>query len=127
MAKFTAGTAVDKLDWDFTDYQPKDEPGTIAENGEAIPPSPWAGTIPEPSQDSLQTYVKAIGAIAPTGDPERLGEVTEFDTAMPALKDAAVQLCGGRPTRAMLDTLPFRVLLAFLGWLSGQLGVVNPQ
>lgn len=116
MAKFTAGTAVEPLEWDFTKYQP------APTEGQAV--APWGGTIPEPTQAALERFNAALVAAAPTGDAARLSEVTDMSVLDP-IKRALADLCGNLPSVAQLDALPFRVLVAFIGWLAGRL--TNPQ
>jgi len=129
MAKFDAGTAVDPLEYDFTKYV-----------------AGAAGTTPEPSQDQVKEFqhaqmetakrVKELlgldldvsdleGAQATLTrvdmsklDPQALDQMSED------LKTKLAKLCSDEPSKEVLDAVPFRVLQAYMGWLSGQL---NPK
>lgn len=132
---FVAGDEVDPLDFDFTKFGgPK-------------------GTIPEPSQEAVTKYFRAMARMSAEqseGLRAKRYEVSEalakeaaeaeeapsiVDLALQAFDentelgarelDAIAELCSGTPSRADLDLLPARVQKAFAGWLVGQF--VNPQ
>ena len=124
MATFNAGTAVEELDYDFTKYSVD-----------------CRGPIPEPTSKQMQTYFKAIRAIAVSVQKlksdalaaqagemsdEKVAEVLatmedlDIETFQDSMKDAITALCSGSPSRVDLDTLPFRVLQAFMQWVSGE-------
>lgn len=124
MAKFNAATAVESLDYDFTAYKP-----------DAV------GVVPEPTTKQIQAYFDAVRNIAKTmqslkSDVEQansgnlpdeevaaiLSKMEELDIAtyQDEMKDATVALCSGTPSREDLDVLPFRVLQAFMQWITGE-------
>lgn len=119
MPKFDADAALPALEWKFTRFQPATPEG-------AEPERPWQGTIPEPSVGDIQTFQKTVRSVSPTGDPTKLGDVSAADAAdvFDTLRQALAELCHGSPTLAQIEALPFRYLIAFVGYVLGELG--NP-
>lgn len=131
MAKFTAGTAVEALDYDFTDYVPG-----------------CAGTIPEPTTEQIETYFDRAREVAQEvmavknkmdkvknadgdGSTENLTEeeVTEIVTDLEEIDvhglqakmvDLIADLCSQQPTAEQITALPFRVRQAFIKWVGSQ-------
>lgn len=121
MAKFDAGTAVEAMEYDFTAYGGS------------------SGTIPEPSEETLDLFMKKIREVAlearrlvnQKGDPndlspeDMLNTLSEMDEdtmtkSLSVVSDALAELCSGTPTAEEISRLPFRVRQAFTGWLVGQ-------
>lgn len=149
MTKFHAGTAVEKLEYDFTDY----------DGG--------AGFIPEPTTKKVNQYFNEVKAIAKDAKGlkaqaeslesleemsddeamEAIGNVDEIqaqaDGFQTRMMEALVVLCGGEwvdnpadsegksdgfkhveggsPSLPELEALPYRVLQAFNQWLMDEI------
>lgn len=141
MAKFNAGQAVEKLEYDFTDYGGSE------------------GTIVEPSTKQVNHFFKSMKAMlkevnrlqAATKDIDvenmddeamaehmsKIDEATEgADTYQTIMVENIAVLCGaervededgsytikgGAPSFEELDRLPYRVLQAFSKWLMGEI------
>lgn len=131
MAQFNAGSAVESLDYDFTDYVPG-----------------CAGTIPEPSTEQIEAYFDRAREVAQEvmaikgkmdkikdadGDDnaENLSEeeVTEIVTDLESIDvhgmqakmvDLIADLCSQQPTSEQITALPFRVRQAFIKWVGSQ-------
>lgn len=111
MAGFVATEAVEALDYDFTGYG-----GT-------------KGTIPEPTTAHLDRFFEAVQGLStrvgvgPDASAEEVAQavakISKRDAAefTNQIKAAIVGLCGGSPSQEDVDVLPYRVLMAFLGWL----------
>lgn len=123
MGGFDASTAVEALDYDFTSVG--GEKGTIAE------PSP------KQVEDALERIRKAAtegGIDLASLDDDSPGAILRVLADAPEgaltkitqeVSDAAVELCGGKPSKEEVDALPYRVQQAFVGWLLGQFS--DPQ
>lgn len=108
MSGFVAEESIASLDYDFSKFV-----------------KGVKGTIKEPSQAAVKEYLGAITDLMPTGKIEDLALVAEEGKDIDSdFKDVIVKVCSGKPSRANLDALPHRVLVAFAGWLYGSL--VNP-
>jgi hypothetical protein len=117
MAGFKASTAVEPLDYDFTGF---------VEGPEAT------GTVPEPSQQAMAGYRRAVMAVineykdVQDLDPEELsGEdlervserAEELEKRMDAL---TAKLCKNTPSVETLAQLPWRHKVLFSKWLQEQ-------
>jgi hypothetical protein len=117
MAGFTAATAVEPLDYDFTGF---------VEGPEA------KGTVPEPSQQAMAGYRKAVLAVVREYkdvqdiDPEQLSDeemdkisdrADELEKKMDAL---TARLCKNTPSVEILAQLPWRHKVLFSRWLQEQ-------
>lgn len=130
MATFDAATAVEQLDYDFTKY-----------GGEK-------GTIPEPTTGQMETYFNEIRDIAnrarelqaaakrmsdsetePGSEQVTDEQAQEIIAAMDKfslakfqeeMSGAVARLCSGSPSESDLSVLPYRVLQAFIKWISGE-------
>lgn len=128
MAKFNAGTAVEAMEYDFTDYGGS------------------SGQIPEPTSKHVDVFFDRIKSLAQevkrlqTGkqDSSPISEVEAGDmlAAMDdlnlaeyeeALADAIADLCQGTPSGDEISKLPFRVRAAFMQWLIGELRPEAPR
>lgn len=90
------------------------------------------GTVPEPTHDQVEQLFKAIrGLVVAAGvDPGASREqVIQAFAAIPedeqkrqadATMEALIDFCQGSPSREEIESLPYRPLNAFLGWLVGQ-------
>lgn len=121
MPSFNAGTVVEPLEWDFTKYKA------------------GKGVTPEPSDEQLSAFFKAMMAAAQTEGTAELQAITDAGedqekmlAAIAALPEDALSgakamiapyaaLCSGSPSEAQLAKLPPRVRFAFFTWLSGEL------
>lgn len=124
MAKFDAASAVEGLEYDFTKYVDGCE-----------------GVIPEPSTDQLEAYFKEMsdfaqsaralqnkaqgvqaGTLAPEEIDEVLASMNEVSIAhfIDVLADAAGRLCSDQPSAEQIKGLPYRVLQAFIQWITGE-------
>lgn len=116
MAKFSA-SVVERLDYDFTDFE-KDGGGGRCSG---------KGTIPEPSQKDLDEYLATVQALVPNGDVEALAR--EGDAAstevMDKLLEAVAGFCKNTPSKEELDELPPRIKMYFVGWISKEFS--NPE
>lgn len=129
MAKFNAATAVEAMDYDFTAFGGK------------------AGTIPEPTSDQIQAFMKAIADTAASyrtlakdteakvedgmSDEEVIALVTADSDLQDKAKalgdnvsDAITAVTSGEITREDIDRLPWRIQQAFAAWLASEL---NPE
>lgn len=112
MPGFNASKAVEKLDWDFTEFAGPDA----------------KGTIPEPSEGALTTFQERLKALyGEDFDPtdaqalrERFKDVDEGEI-LTELLDAVAELCSETPTAEQIRALPPRVRTAFMGWLLGSI------
>lgn len=127
MGKFNAGTAVEVLEYDFTDYVPD-----------------CKGSIPEPSTEQLDAYFNAIRDLAKNvqnlrAKAERAEHAEdnelsndEVDAILAEMDDLSISkytgemtvaiadLCSGQPSKEQIEALPFRVKQAFLQWVTGE-------
>lgn len=117
MAGFDAATAVEPLDFSFEPYAPGAN-----------------GTIAEPSDDIVQTFLAVIRDVTqPPATPDGIPQLslvpevqTEDDQSADAqlkrarVAMAVVDVCGGAFTAEQYAALPYRLRLAFNGWLAGQ-------
>ena len=125
MPMFDAGAVVESLEWDFT------AAGVKAK-----------GIIPEPSDaaigrflDGLKNlYTKAqqlVGGDLEDASPDEMLEALSslsgeaFVTFMADTAGLFAELCGNKPTKEQLLSLPLRVRAKFYGWI--QMEVVNPE
>lgn len=127
MAKFNAGTAVEALEYDFTEYVPGCE-----------------GIIPEPSTEQIEQYFERAREVAKeviglrdkmqkvSGDNvEEMSEeeisaivtdlesvnVSDMQNKMIAL---IADLCSQQPSAEHILALPFRVRQEFVKWVGAQ-------
>jgi hypothetical protein len=100
---FIASEAVKPLNYDFSPY------------------SKAKGTVPEPSQADIKKFQKKVRSVSPDGSPKKLSQLSdeEAEAAHETLVTALAEFCHGKPTQAQIETLPYRVLVAFIGWLFG--------
>ncbi len=122
MAKFSAATAVEDLEYDFTKYVPG-----------------CSGVIPEPSADQIETYFEKAREIAKTvmhfknkvEDTENLTEeeVQELVTDLEGIDVHGMQeqmivlisdVCSNQPSAEDITALPFRVRQEFVKWVGAQ-------
>lgn len=112
-AVFDAKTHPPTLSYDFT--------GFARANGE---PCTGKGSIPEPSLDALADFLSAAKALESTPLPGRTGGVVltkRIEGTQADMISAISYLAGGTPTRAELEELPYRMLVAFFRWLADEL------
>lgn len=126
MAKFNAGTAVESMDYDFTDFGGS------------------TGTIPEPTSTLVDGFFSRVKALAQEvrsnlgGNVEDLSETEAADALASMdglgmedyernLAEAISDLCQSKPSVEELMLLPFRVRAAFMQWLIGQLRPEAPR
>lgn len=131
---FKASSAVESLEYDFAPYVPE-------LNGAGQPkmvkgkPQYVKGTIPEPSDEQLDVYRKAVGEITreALGKVEGVADMNQLDQikliadlmeqGSAAITDKFVQataeVCGNQPSVDQIRKLPSRHKQAFLGWISG--------
>jgi ATP phosphoribosyltransferase len=123
MSKFNAATAVESLEYDFTAY-----------GGEA-------GLIPEPSTDQIDQFftdlrniVKQVQGLKAQAESAKSGEMTQeqMDEVLAAMDDVSIKkfqtemteavsaLCSNQPSVEQITKLPYRVLQAFIQWVSGE-------
>lgn len=123
---FNAGTAVSKLDWDFTQFVPDAK-----------------GTTPEPSAEQAEAFLAAMRDLAVEADADATDEekaaLTDQEAAerlaslssdkMRLLSEkligAVADVCSNNPTREQIAALPYRPQQAFFGHIYGQ--ILNPQ
>lgn len=110
---FKATEAVERLDYDFN------------------PHVDMSGTIPEPSTRQIEDFRNAIFATFQASgiDPEAigsgkvnlsmLGDLMEKGSAVEKAMVSAVADVTGIPDRT-LESLPYRIKAAFVGWIMGQ-------
>jgi hypothetical protein len=127
MSKFNAGAAVEKLEYDFTDYGGSE------------------GIIPEPSSGAVKAYFRSMKDLAKEarkfkGIADSLGEVDDLDDEQLAdrmstieeaeegadqlaemQKRALAELCSNKPTFDEIEALPYRVFQAFNRWLVAEI------
>lgn len=127
MPAFNASAAIEPLEYDFAPYQPEVK-----------------GVIPEPSEEQVQTYFKAVTKAAEgvrhlraTADKVQQGgeidgdnpdvaalmeEMENFDMAgmLRSITEAVADLCSGQPTADQIQALPFRVRQEFVKWVGSQ-------
>lgn len=120
MAGFKAADEVEKLDFDFAPF------------------SKVKGTVPEPTTDQIVAFRQALAtayeelglnpemlkaAVSGEGDVDLLQHFGELMGKTSELEDkvkvAVAELCGGIPTLAEIEALPYRPRAAFLGWITG--------
>lgn len=132
MTGFDAGNAVTSLDYDLSTVK-------VSDPAAAETLSTAKGTIPEPSQDVLDTFTHRLrqmaldpdmAAIVGLGTDAQPGEILaavgdvgedKLKGIADAMVDAVIDLCQGSPSEAEIRALPPRVRTAFAGWLSGEL------
>lgn len=120
MGKFSAGTAVEAMEYDFTDFGGS------------------SGTIPEPTTGQIDGFFRGLGEIYEKYEsllPKNL-DPTDPDQAQKAMeaieridnedlnRSVAEVLAGvtsGTPNAEEILALPYRVQQAFTGWLVGEL------
>lgn len=117
MAGFNAATAVEPLDYDFTGF---------VEGPEAT------GTVPEPSQQAMAGYRKAVMAVireykdVQEIDPDALGDedlerVSErAEELEKRMDELTARLCKNMPSMETLAKLPWRHKVLFSKWLQEQ-------
>jgi len=128
---FDAGSEVEPLDYNF-DTIAKRYPGRYPELEGVI------GTVPEPSDDAVQTFQRRLTAatvdLLPVLDlddrvavAKALRDMPEetFAKADQVIIDAVGELCAGSPTRDQVAALPFRLRRKFVAWLQREL--MNPE
>lgn len=128
MTKFNAATAVEPMEYDFTEYIE----GAV-------------GIIPEPSEAQVQTYFKTVSGLATefTDLRKRMSSISEdddeIDTENPdvaalmeevknldmtavlgQITEAVAALCSNEPSVEVINRLPFRVRQAFAKWVGQQ-------
>ena len=130
---FTAAKDVPALDYDFTPYGP-------------------VGITPEPSQDQVAAFTVALSNLAADsieigsdgkavrdergkvkvdlGKVAAAAEVAGGQDEMAALvrqrlRDALAEVCSQQPSADEIAALPHRVLMSFLGYMTGTL--LDPQ
>lgn len=124
MPSFDAGAVVEPLAWDFTDFKA------------------GKGVVPEPSDEVIAAFQKAMMAAAQkegagplAAIDEAAGDLEKMLAAIAALPEDALSgskamipayaaLCSGCPSEAQLTKLPPRARYAFFAWLAGEL---NPE
>lgn len=131
MAKFDAGQAVERLEFDFTAFGGR------------------SGVIPEPSTGQVQKFFRVIKDVAreirdlenrakqidkradesDVTDDEAIDSLANMaDEASERYQDqlvhALADLCSSEPNADEIGALPFRVLNAFSAWVAEQ---VRPQ
>lgn len=122
MAKFNAGVAVEKLEYDFTDFGGKE------------------GVVPEPSIAQTNAFFKNMKGLVKNvkslksglGDLEleelsdddmidQMGKVDELEAEVSEFQAKSIEylaeLCSHTPSVDELSALPYRVLQAFSTWL----------
>lgn len=134
MTKFNAGTAVEAMEYDFSDY--KDDEGN---------PLP-SGIIPEPTTDQMEAYFNGVRNIAQSVRDTRMnvqdmrekagsGDLSneEMEKILASMDQVSIKkfqgeicdllgsLCSDQPSAIVLGRLPYRVLQAFMGWIQGNL------
>jgi hypothetical protein len=132
MAGFTAAGIVEPLDYDFT----------------AIPGfAEFKGTIKEPSQPQVATYLKAardeVKRITDSVNSADDGDASGGTGVVAMLADMSFRaeslgpealkrqaqfisaLCSGSPSAAQLQKIPHRFMVAFVQWLSKE--VLDPE
>lgn len=121
MSKFDAGTAVDRMEYDFTAY------------------GGGSGVIPEPSTGQVNQFFKTIRKIVneanaslKVDDPSEMSN-EETAAAIASMSDEIVEqfsdqmvqaisdLAQGTPSADDIRRLPYRVLGAFTSWIAGEL------
>jgi hypothetical protein len=131
MGSFDAATAVEQLDYDFTKY------------------GGGKGDIPEPTTGQLASYFNEIRDIAGRARElqaaaKKMSEAQADDTTEDSVSDdeaqeiiaamdkfsleefqhemssAVARLCSDSPSEEQLAKLPYRVLQAFIKWISGE-------
>jgi CBS-domain-containing membrane protein len=117
MAGFVASEAVEPLDYDFSGF---------------VDGSEAKGTVPEPSQQAMAGYRKAVLAVIneykdvqdvdpnelESGDLEKISErAEELEKRMDEL---TARLCKNTPSVETLAKLPWRHKLLFSRWLQEQ-------
>lgn len=113
MAKFDAATAVEAMDIDWSAYG-----GPVA-------------VIPEPSNKAITRFqndlrrAAALIGMSP-GDKVDLETAATIDESaanefVEAIKAAMVEIGGGAYTAEEFDNLPWRIQMAFIAWLNGEL------
>jgi hypothetical protein len=128
---FDAGSEVEPLDYNF-DTIAKRYPGRYPEL-EGV-----TGTVPEPSDDAVQTFQRRLTAatvdLLPVIDMDDRVAVAKALRDMPeetfakadqTIIDAVGELCAGSPTREQIAALPFRLRRKFVAWLQREL--MNPE
>lgn len=121
MPSFDAGAVVEPLAWDFTAFKA------------------GKGVIPEPSDERIAAFMKAMMAVAQqegTAELKALADAGDDEekmlAAIAALPEDVMSgskamiapyagLCGGSPTKEQIAKLPPRVRFAFFTWLAGEL------
>ena len=113
MAKFDAGAAVERLDYDFTAYGGP------------------TGTVPEPSEGQIDALLDRLRSAMPDlpadATQAQVAEATrdmKLAEQSELMLDALGELCQGSPSREQLAELPFRVRTVFQNWLLDEL--MNP-
>lgn len=96
---FDSDTDVSPLDFDLSKHKPG-----------------CKGTIPEPSQALVDEWRQFVS--------KHQGK-TDTDAIRKAQYKAVSKVCNGSPSVDDLAALPWRVFVAFNGWLTGQL--LNPS
>lgn len=129
MGTFNAATAVEELDYDFEKYDA------------------GKGVIPEPTTGQLSAYFNEIREIANRArelqaaskrisnkDADGEDTVTDeeaqeiiaamdnfsLETFQQEMAGAVARLCSDSPSMDQLSKLPYRVLQAFIKWISGE-------
>lgn len=117
MAGFVAHEAVEPLDYDFTHFMDGPEA---------------KGTVPEPSQQAMAAYRKAVLAVVQEYkdvqdidpnelDGEALEKMTERAEELESRMDQlTARLCKNTPSVEILAKLPWRHKLLFSRWLQEQ-------
>lgn len=117
MAGFVATEAVEPLDYDFTGF---------VDGAEA------KGTVPEPSQQAMAGYRKAVMAVireykdVQDVDPDKLGDedlerITErAEELEKRMDELTARLCKNTPSVETLAKLPWRHKVLFSKWLQEQ-------
>lgn len=94
------------------------------------------GVIPEPSRIQIKAYRKALSELIKLAVPKDLPKDIETDPAamltlmadymdkddtelVEKMNHAMADLCTNRPSFDEIDSRPYRVQQAFLGWLTG--------
>lgn len=126
MAGFDAGSACEKLDYDFTTgpfwSALVEKHPNLADQGR--------GTVPEPAEDDIMAFQRAqraalgldVGATEEEVRKHLMAMTDDEQEAMNvAVLDAYVALCNGSPSREMLSAIPFRHRRLFYRWLSGEI------
>lgn len=120
MGTFNAGTAVEAMNWDFTDF------------------GGGSGVIPEPSTEQMDDFLEGLSEIG-----QKYADIMKIDTSTMDKEEVAAliaqfkdvkssdltntianicaKVCSDNPSAEEIRRLPFRPQQAFIGFLVGEL------